>query len=265
MSGDDSGGDVITGWFNHEVNRSFEYAVLMNTTQSKLNKFAADPDFAVIHQDSDIHMVKYHPGNQTGYAIFNASSVIDTDILRKSSVPIMAMVTDSLNGKVILSICDPDFYRPKFGDIGGPRTFSELRGPYPEKKVIIELNGSLDLDGNYEFVKILDQTSTKTTLEFSCPEARTCEVKLSKKNYTAVQVSEAKVNLNAYPNPTDGLVHLSEQADIKVYNGAGTLVISVENTRHMDLSSFRNGFYILRAKCKGRTSSVKIIKTPDPS
>jgi len=242
-----------------------EYAVLMNTTQSKLNQFAADPEYAVIHKSSDKHMVKYHPGNQTGYAIFNASSVIERDILRKSSAPIMAMVTDSLNGTVILSICDPDFYRPKFGDIGGPRTFSELRGPYPEEKVILELNGSLDLDGNYEFVKILEQTSTKTTLEFSCPEAQTCEVKLSKNNYTAVPVSRSANEITAYPNPTDGHVYLSKRADIKIFNGSGKLVKSAKNIRHMDLSSFSNGFYILRAKCKGKTSSVKIIKTPDPS
>jgi len=77
-------------------------------------------------------------------------------------------------------------------------------------------------------------------------------------------INDIKDNaLNIYPNPTTGLVNIvnAKNATINVYNQVGALVMSVENTNNVDLSSFENGTYIVKVITKENTSVKKVVLT----
>lgn len=50
----------------------------------------------------------------------------------------------------------------------------------------------------------------------------------------------------AYPNPSNGLVYLSKNADIQIFTLDGKLIMTAYQTNEVDLSSYQNGTYILR-------------------
>jgi hypothetical protein len=78
---------------------------------------------------------------------------------------------------------------------------------------------------------------------------------------------EAGRMLSVYPNPTYG--HLAVQfasdvshATIVIYNSTGQKVVELQNAgphTEVDLSSFANGIYIIRAEADGSSSTSKII------
>ncbi len=53
-----------------------------------------------------------------------------------------------------------------------------------------------------------------------------------------------------YPNPTSGLVYLSETTDAEVYNLAGSLVESVRNADTLDLTDLPAGVYLVKTGAK---------------
>ncbi|MFO0357542.1 MAG: serine hydrolase [Sphingobacteriaceae bacterium] len=69
--------------------------------------------------------------------------------------------------------------------------------------------------------------------------------------------------ITVYPNPTNGLVHIEipDQtiANIKVYNMQGQIIKETTESR-LDLSSYSNGMYFLKAQTKKGIYSYKLIK-----
>ena len=65
---------------------------------------------------------------------------------------------------------------------------------------------------------------------------------------TSVENTVANAEVNIYPNPTTGLVNVTnvENATINVYNTVGELVKTVSNTNTVDLSDVQNGTYIVK-------------------
>ena len=62
-------------------------------------------------------------------------------------------------------------------------------------------------------------------------------------------------DLLVYPNPTTGIVNISEPSEIQVYNSFGALIITTFGTQ-VDLSNYANGVYFIQANGK-RTTVVK--------
>ncbi|MCL2328052.1 MAG: leucine-rich repeat protein [Bacteroidetes bacterium] len=62
-------------------------------------------------------------------------------------------------------------------------------------------------------------------------------------------------DLLVYPNPTTGIVNISEPSEIKVYNSFGALLITTFGTQ-VDLSNYANGVYFIQVNGK-RISVVK--------
>jgi hypothetical protein len=87
-----------------------------------------------------------------------------------------------------------------------------------------------------------------------------------KVNPTALTLSVSDFSSNgisAYPNPTEGMVHISgkESVDaIRVFNISGQLIKEVTNTNALDLTSQRSGLYMIEIEDKGKTSVSKLIK-----
>ncbi|MBK8720976.1 MAG: T9SS type A sorting domain-containing protein [Saprospiraceae bacterium] len=61
-----------------------------------------------------------------------------------------------------------------------------------------------------------------------------------------------------YPNPTDGIVHLSEpQSTLSLYNPIGQLIANYETTNEIDLSQLPKGIYYLELENGERKMVVK--------
>ena len=73
-----------------------------------------------------------------------------------------------------------------------------------------------------------------------------------------LSVSDFSSNgISAYPNPTEGMVHISgkESVDaIRLFNISGQLIKEVTNTNALDLTSQRSGLYMIEIEDKGKTS-----------
>jgi len=63
-----------------------------------------------------------------------------------------------------------------------------------------------------------------------------------------------------YPNPTNGIVRINHEINIKIYNAIGDLVIQKENTNSFDLSNYQSGIYNCVIVYKERVINYKIIK-----
>lgn len=66
--------------------------------------------------------------------------------------------------------------------------------------------------------------------------------------------------MQAYPNPTDGLVNLSETADVLVYDILGRLVFEQKNVSSFDLSNQAVGTYLAKIKSEKGTETIKIVR-----
>jgi hypothetical protein len=49
-----------------------------------------------------------------------------------------------------------------------------------------------------------------------------------------------------YPNPTKGLLNISKEADIEVYNPLGQMIIKRENITILDMSTLTKGIYTIK-------------------
>ena len=72
-----------------------------------------------------------------------------------------------------------------------------------------------------------------------------------------------KTNFKLYPNPTNGIVNLLtdlEIKEVKIYNQLGQLV-SIQKTSQISLSDVANGIYIFHIDfINGQTAKQKVIK-----
>lgn len=69
-------------------------------------------------------------------------------------------------------------------------------------------------------------------------------------------------NIKIFPNPTSGLVKISEideSAKIEIYNTKGQLILQKQNESTIDLSPFKDGLYLFRMKYKGEELNQKIL------
>jgi hypothetical protein len=71
---------------------------------------------------------------------------------------------------------------------------------------------------------------------------------------------ETKKNsdINIYPNPTKGLVKISETGNVEVYNMLGQVVMTKNNSSILDLTSFENGTYIVKVTTDSKTLTKKV-------
>lgn len=75
-------------------------------------------------------------------------------------------------------------------------------------------------------------------------------------------ISASNAVIAVYPNPTNGIVNISgaDKVDaIKVFSINGQLVKETVNTNIIDLSSERNGLYLIEIQHEGKTSVNKLI------
>lgn len=67
-------------------------------------------------------------------------------------------------------------------------------------------------------------------------------------------------NINLFPNPTTGIVNITntELNTVAVYNMLGQVLSTLENVQKIDLSSFENGTYIVKVISENNTITKKV-------
>jgi hypothetical protein len=82
-----------------------------------------------------------------------------------------------------------------------------------------------------------------------------------------VETSAKETELNIFPNPSTGIINLSENFssnndyEISVYNSYGEIIIKEKKLKTIDLSECGNGIYFLNVKTENKIINKKIIVT----
>ena len=79
------------------------------------------------------------------------------------------------------------------------------------------------------------------------------------------EISQQLVNINAYPNPVNDVVTITnvENANVCIYNTNGQIVFNKKsNSKNLtiNLSDYKSGLYIVNIKTEGFVKNVKLIK-----
>ena len=75
-----------------------------------------------------------------------------------------------------------------------------------------------------------------------------------------VSVTERTNNLIIYPNPASDYIYISKKVDLKVFNIAGKLIISEDQTNALDVSKIKTGVYNIIIQHNNKIINKKIIK-----
>lgn len=72
-------------------------------------------------------------------------------------------------------------------------------------------------------------------------------------------------DIQIYPNPTCDKIYMEEKSgdkveSLKLFDGLGNLLLKVNSSRSIDISTYSNGVYFIECKTKLSTKRVKIIK-----
>lgn len=94
---------------------------------------------------------------------------------------------------------------------------------------------------------------------------RTPMIRLMVKSTTGINNNPvAKSSINVYPNPTNGIVNISNanNATINVYNMLGEVVMTASNVNSLDMSSLSEGNYVVKVQTTKElvTKKVTLVK-----
>ena len=112
-----STGEIVSLYFEHQKQAVGEYAYVMRleTSNPEMKEFSKSmksktPDYQILQQDSNAHIVKATKLNQTGYVLYNPGNLIFSDKRIKSvSRPCVFMLKDIPDNKgITISFADPD-------------------------------------------------------------------------------------------------------------------------------------------------------------
>ncbi len=179
-------GEIVSSYFEHQKQTTGEYAFVLRleTSKQEMKEFGKSmssktPDYQILQQDADAHIVKSTKLNQTGYVLYNPKGLIFNDKRIKSvSNSCVFMMKDDLAAKeLILSYANPDKNMIQTKD--NPLGYS-----LPIKTVIV-------LNGRYEAVSIdknqvnceFDASNQTTNISFEVKDGLSTTVRLQMSNH----------------------------------------------------------------------------------
>ena len=180
---------------NAPESASYQYIVLVDTEQKVAEQFAEqmmleDSPMDVLQQDSTAHIVWDKATNTTAYAMFEASTKLDDDLIRSIDAPAMLMA--SPNGSALsLSIVNPDFsfYQGKdesqYDENGVLQEVSIYSRPWkdhPSQPVVtnVLLNGQWQLTQPIEGVSVTANKAGNTLLSVTTVNAESVQLNLKR-------------------------------------------------------------------------------------
>lgn len=187
--------DFVTAWIDHGSGRvrggGYEYLMAVHVSDADRAEFAAQSPYRVLSADRNCHAVIDLRSGVLGAAVFEPGAVPDGGAVRSVSLPCLYM--ESRDGEnLCLSVADPDlrFYEgpsdERF-DADGKRIERSIYSrdwidnPSGTSCLNVELAGAWELAEPSDYCRIAASDADSTTLEFTCREAATREVKLIEK------------------------------------------------------------------------------------
>jgi hypothetical protein len=181
-----STGEIVSSYFEHQKQIVGEYAFVLRleTSKDEMKEFGKSmksktPDYQILQQDANAHIVKATKINQTGYVLYNPKGLIFDDKRIKSvnNSCVFMMKDDLAKKEMIISFANPDKNMILTKD--NPLGYS-----LPIKTVVV-LNGRYELiSADNKLVNCEFDTSNQTTnITFEVKDGLSNTVRLQMSNH----------------------------------------------------------------------------------
>lgn len=168
---------------------SYEYAVLPHTDAGSLKAFAKKPDYNVLQQDRNAHIVRSLTENLTSYVLFETPRTLPADgLLQKADTSCLVMIRRENKDKLFLTVSQPDLalYRgpsDEAFDKGGKRIERSIYSRPWIDHDSGEIPVTLTLKGLWQvaetaYCKLVSANKKQTVLRFTCKDAASFDVEL---------------------------------------------------------------------------------------
>lgn len=156
----------------------YHYVQQIRTTPEALAALAVSPNYRVLQQNHQAHIVEHTTHKTMAYALFETDWIVPHGIVQRTDTPVMAMMKEVADG-VVMSLADPDLRLPKRRNMGYLDDESNATPARPSV-VRVELRGQWNLGKQAAGVRLLEARDTVTILEFTCAHGLTTDVVLEK-------------------------------------------------------------------------------------
>ncbi len=106
-----SQGTTTTAWIDHgpaPEGKRYAYIIVPEATPSVLMEKIRNPEFQILQQDKDGHIVRLANNNTVAYALFNTPALLDFGNLKTVSSPVVLIESRPAPKRLKLSVADPD-------------------------------------------------------------------------------------------------------------------------------------------------------------
>ena len=191
-TGKETKGDWVSLVVDHgkaPKNGSYEYAVLPQTNETLMKKFAKKPTYKVLRQDRNAHIVESVSEQIISYVLFETSeTTLPGGLLQRVDTSCLVMTHKESADKIKLTVAQPDLalYRgpsDEAFDKDGKRIERSIYSrPWIENAsgeipVTVTIKGQWNVEET-PFCKVISSDKKQTVLQFSCKDGASFEVEL---------------------------------------------------------------------------------------
>ena len=191
-TGKETKGDWVSLVVDHgkaPKNGSYEYAVLPQTNEALMKKFAKKPTYKVLQQDRNAHIVESVSEQIISYVLFETpETTLPGGLLQRVDTSCLVMIHKGSADKIKLTVAQPDLalYRgpsDEAFDKDGKRIERSIYSrPWIENAsseipVTVTIKGQWNVEET-PFCKVISSDKKQTVLQFSCKDGASFEVEL---------------------------------------------------------------------------------------
>lgn len=191
-TGKETKGDWVSLVVDHgeaPKNGSYEYAVLPQTNEALMKKFAKKPTYKVLWQDRNAHIVESVSEQIISYVLFETpETTLPGGLLQRVNTSCLVMTHKESADKIKLTVAQPDLalYRgpsDEAFDKDGKRIERSIYSrPWIENAsseipVTVTIKGQWNVEET-PFCKVISSDKKQTVLQFSCKDGASFEVEL---------------------------------------------------------------------------------------
>ena len=179
-----SRGFVTTAWLDHGPApraAGYHYVIVPGAKPTELAQRAATPDYAVLRQDSQAHIVRWTRGGSLGYALFAKDVDLTVGVVARVSAPVLIYETQRAPGQVQLSVADPDLRMGRNPTYASRAITPAEIVPSAPAPVQVTVHGAWTLTEPVPpGVRLVEQPAgaAVTVFEFVAVDGKTCTVTL---------------------------------------------------------------------------------------
>lgn len=259
-------GNYYIGYIDHgtnPANTGYEYIIMPNATVADMQNLntaiAAGNKPYIVHQKNYIAQILEHKEKKIfGYCAFRAVTDITAGNLTSISDACLIMTDNSVNGKMLLSLSNPDL-----------GISSRSYAPSATTVIDVVLAGQWAIDSPTQGVQLISSDATQTLLRFTTIDGNAYELSLTNSSLGVKSDKILEQSLQIFPNPSQGMFTLNYNGEeslkkLELYSVTGQLlkVITLEahtKSKDINISELKTGLYLLKIKSENAAAIKKII------